>query len=110
VAQFKLTIVSPRDKVFDQDADMLIAPGSEGEFGVLANHAPMIALVKHGVTRVTVDGQERIFFTGEGFVEVSHNAVSMLVDHAEKTDTLDQARTMLAEHLKETEEKKAVTK
>ncbi len=107
---FKLSILSPRDKVFDQDAEMLIAPGSEGEFGVLANHAPMIALVKRGITRVTEGGQVKVFVTGEGFVDVSHNDVNMLVDYAAKADTMDQARSMLADHLKEVGEKAALQK
>ena len=101
MAQFKLIIVSPRDKVFDQNADSFVAPGEEGEFGVLAHHAPMIALVKRGVAHVTVDGQTQYFVTGEGFVEVTHNEVSMLVDFAAKAESHDQAKAALAELLKD---------
>lgn len=98
---FKLIIVSPRDKVFDQEADSLVAPGTEGEFGVLAHHAPMIALVKRGITKVTADGATRLFVTGGGYVEVAHDEVSMLVDYAARAESIDDAKAKLQEHLKD---------
>lgn len=96
---FKLTIVSPRDKVFDQAADVLIAPGLEGEFGVLAGHAPMIALVRRGITRVDAAGESRWFVTGGGYVEVTKSEVNMLADYVARADSHEQARTLLQEHL-----------
>ncbi len=101
---FKLTIISPRDRQFDLTAESLVAPGLEGEFGVLAGHAPMVALIKRGITRVTADGATRLFVTGQGFVEVAGDEVNLLADFIAKADSPEQAAELLAAHLKDVAE------
>ena len=57
MATFKLSIVSPQGRAFEGDCESLYAPGHDGDFGVLAGHAPMIAMMRRGISKVTVAGQ-----------------------------------------------------
>jgi F-type H+-transporting ATPase subunit epsilon len=72
---------------------MLIVPGDAGEIGVLARHAPLVALLKAGSTRVhVVRGQDvREFATGPGFFKVEQDRALALVDHAVDVDDIDRA-------------------
>ena len=73
---------------------MLIVPGADGEIGVLARHAPLVAMLKAGSTRVHVRrGQEvREFATGPGFFKVEQDRALALVDDAVDVDEIDRAR------------------
>jgi F-type H+-transporting ATPase subunit epsilon len=66
---FEVSLVTPEGSAFDGEAEMLIVPGADGEIGVLARHAPLVAMLKAGSTRVHVRrGQDvREFVTGPGF-------------------------------------------
>ena len=99
MATFNLSIISPRGKVFSGPAENLIAHGIEGELGVLAGHAPMIALLCRGVGRVDAEGKQQLYVFGEGVLEVSHEEVVMLVDTADKAENLEAAKVMMKEHL-----------
>ncbi len=105
MATFNLSIISPRGKVFSGAAENLIASGSEGELGVLAGHAPMIALLCRGIGRVDAEGKQQHYVFGEGVLEVSHEEVVMLVDNAEKAESHDAAKVMMKEHLAATGKK-----
>ena len=108
MATFTLTIVSPQGKVFEGDAESLIVPGFEGEMGVLAHHAPMIAFLKLGVTKVkTGAGPEQVFVTGEAVLEVERNEVNVLADLAVKADSVEAAKTVIAEETKKRAESAA---
>src|SRR6266480_3975737 len=68
---FSVSVVTPEGPAFDGDAEMLIVPGAAGEIGVLARHAPLVAMLKAGSTRVHLgDGQIHEFATGPGFFQV----------------------------------------
>jgi len=99
MAAFKLTIVSPHGKAFEGECESLYAPGREGDFGVLAGHAPMLAMLRRGVSKVVLGGTTVYFVTGDGVCEVTANGVSMLVDAAHKTASAEEARAELARHL-----------
>ena len=99
MASFNLSIISPRGKVFGGPAENLIACGSEGELGVLAGHAPMIALLCRGIGRVDAEGTQQLYVFGEGVLEVSRDEVVMLVDTAEKAANLEAAKVMMKDHL-----------
>jgi len=72
---------------------MLIVPGAAGEIGVLARHAPLVAMLKAGSTRVHMgDGEIREFATGPGFFQVLEDRAIALVDDAVKADEIDDAR------------------
>jgi len=96
MAKIKLEIVTPDRVVVSEEVDIVTAPGVLGEFGVLANHAPMVAAVKIGPLMYRVDGKEEWVALSGGFCEVSHNKVSFLVESAEKAHEIDVERALKA--------------
>jgi len=83
-------IVSPAGTAFRGEARSFRAPGSEGSFEVLYNHAPMIAATEVGMTRITdPDGNRLVFATSEGFVEILDNRVIMVVETADAASAID---------------------
>lgn len=99
---FQLSILSPRGRALEGSADALVVPTPTGELGVLADHAPLLASLVRGVTKVTQDGQTRFWVTGSGILEVSLKGVHVLVDNAEPASDLDAAKSLLVAHRKET--------
>ena len=90
---FSVSVVTPEGAAFDGDAEMLIVPGAAGEIGVLARHAPLVAMLKAGSTRVHLgDGQIQEFATGPGFFQVLEDRAIALVDDAVQADEIDDAR------------------
>src|SRR5579871_4378887 len=90
---FPVSVVTPEGAAFEGDAEMLIVPGQAGEIGVLARHAPLVAMLKAGSTRVHLDGGEvREFATGPGFFQVLDNRAIALVDDAVARGEIDTAR------------------
>ena len=87
----KLEIVTPEKKVVDTEADSITIPTASGEAGILPNHAPLISALKPGILAYTNRGAtERVAIAG-GFVEVSHDKVSVLADSAETAGQIDAA-------------------
>jgi F-type H+-transporting ATPase subunit epsilon len=90
---FPVSVVTPEGAAFEGDAQMLIVPGESGEIGVLARHAPLVAMLKAGSTRVHLDGDEvREFATGPGFFQVLENRAIALVDDAVAAGEIDTER------------------
>ena len=97
-ATFYVDIVSPSGSVFKGNAVRLRAPGIQGSFEVLHNHAPMIAAIELGPLYVTLTGGERIAFaTTGGFIEVLNNTVTVLAEEAEPASDIDLSIAELAE-------------
>ena len=89
---FSVSVVTPEGAAFEGEAEMVIVPGAAGEIGVLARHAPLVALLKAGSTRVhTGDGQIQEFATGPGFFQVLEDRAIALVDAAVTADKIDAA-------------------
>ncbi len=90
---FPLSIITPLGKIFDEKILSLKAPGVEGSFGVLNNHAPMIAALKEGVLSVTFEeGEPKFFLISSGVLEVSQNTdVLVLSDTATLMNNLQEA-------------------
>lgn len=76
------SLVSPEREVFNGDVDQVVVPGAEGEFGVLARHAPVLSVLKRGVLKV-IDGAsvQRIFVNG-GFADVTPEGLTVLAEEA----------------------------
>ena len=89
--RFDVSLVTPDGTVFEGDAEMLIVPGAAGEIGVLARHAPLVATLKSGATRVHL-GAEKVeeFATGPGFFTVQLDRAIAIVDHAVKASEIDR--------------------
>jgi F-type H+-transporting ATPase subunit epsilon len=91
--QFSVSLVTPDGAAYEGDAEMIIVPGAAGEIGVLARHAPLIATLKAGSTRIHVTQSEILeFATGPGFFQVLQDRAIALVDGAAKADEIDDAR------------------
>jgi F-type H+-transporting ATPase subunit epsilon len=93
--KFDVSLVTPDGPAFEGEAEMLIVPGAAGEIGILARHAPLIATLKAGSTRVylNVDGEEvREYATGPGFFKVELDRAIALVDDAVLAADIDDAR------------------
>ncbi len=94
MATLVVSRVTPEGATFEGEAEMLIVPGADGEIGVLARHAPLVAMLKAGSTRVHIRrGQEvREFVTGPGFFKVEQDRALALVDDAVDVDEIDRGR------------------
>ena len=91
--KFALSLVTPAGAAFEGEAEMVIVPGAAGEIGVLARHAPLVATLKAGSTRVHVaPGDIREFATGPGFFKVEADRAIALVDAAVNAREIDAAR------------------
>src|SRR4029077_20693094 len=87
----KLEIVTPEEKIYSEDVDMVTLPGAEGEFGVFPKHVPLLTALKPGELLVRKNGHETSFAVGEGFIEVKADGVSVLTDMALDADKIDTA-------------------
>ena len=91
--KFEVSLVTPEGAAFEGDVEMLIVPGAAGEIGVLARHAPLVAMLKAGSTRVHVaESDVREFATGPGFFKVEQDRALVLVDDAVNSREIDTAR------------------
>ena len=93
--KFDLSLVTPDGPAFEGEVEMIIVPGAAGEIGVLARHAPLIATLKAGSTRVYLNrdtGDIREFATGPGFFKVEQDRAIALVDDAVAANEIDDAR------------------
>ncbi len=79
---FHLTLVSATGKVFDGPVEALQLPGPHGSFGILAHHTALISAVAQGLAKVIVDGADRYFMVGDGYVEVANNEAGVIVGEA----------------------------
>ena len=85
----KLEIVTPEEKVYSEDVNMVTIPGAEGELGVYPKHVPVLTTLKPGELRVLKDGKETVLAVGEGFVEIKTDGVSVLTDMALESEKID---------------------
>jgi len=91
MATLKLEIVTPEEKIYSEDVDMVTLPGAEGELGVYPKHVPVLTTLKPGELRVVKDGRETAMAVGEGFVEIKADGVSVLTDMALEPEKIDIA-------------------
>jgi F-type H+-transporting ATPase subunit epsilon len=105
MATFHFDLVSPEKLAFSGEVDQVDIPGVEGDFGVLAGHAPVIAAIRPGIITVFTGGErEKIIVTG-GVAEVTATGLTVLADVARSLEELDRAR--LADVIAEMEAKLA---
>ena len=90
---FSVSVVTPEGPAFEGEAEMIIVPGAAGEIGVLARHAPLIASLKSGSTRIHLPGGEvQEYATGPGFFQVLNDRAIALVDDAVEASKIDDER------------------
>jgi F-type H+-transporting ATPase subunit epsilon len=91
--KFDVALVTPDGAAFDGEAQMIVVPGAAGDIGVLARHAPLVATLRAGSTRIHLDPNEVLeFATGPGFFKVELDRALALVDDAVDVREIDDAR------------------
>ncbi|MCK5098881.1 MAG: F0F1 ATP synthase subunit epsilon [Desulfobacteraceae bacterium] len=103
-----LEVVTPQKAVVSEEAQIVVAPGSEGEFGVLKNHTTFLTSLKVGCLRYKdASGKEKYVFINQGFAEVLPDKVTILAESAERRKNIDTDRCQQA---KERAEKRLADK
>jgi F-type H+-transporting ATPase subunit epsilon len=86
---FDLSLVTPEGPAYEGEAEMLIVPGAGGEIGVLARHAPLVAMLKAGEIRIKASGGWQTFAAGPGYFKVHQDRAIVLVDDAVRAEEID---------------------
>ena len=89
VRTFDLSLVTPEGAAYEGEAEMLIVPGVAGEIGVLARHAPLVAMLKAGEIRIKAGGSWQAFAAGPGYFKVQQDRALVLVDDAVRAEEID---------------------
>jgi F-type H+-transporting ATPase subunit epsilon len=108
MATFQFDLVSPEKLLFSETVDQVDVPGSEGDFGVLAGHAPLVATLRPGILTVYRGGDSFRVVVNGGFAEVNPDGLTVLAEMAVPADEFDPA--VLAGIIKDTEEDAADVK
>lgn len=95
--KLQLEVVTPKGAVISERVDIVTAPGYAGEFGVLADHAPLLSTIKTGILLFKNDGQQEQIMVSSGFCEVSNNKITFLVESAERGRDIDVDRALRAQ-------------
>ena len=105
MATFHFDLVSPEKLAFTGEVDQVDVPGVEGDFGVLAGHAPVVAAVRPGILTITTGGAHHKVIVLGGLAEVSEKGLTVLADVATSMQDID--RSQFADTISEMEEKLA---
>jgi F-type H+-transporting ATPase subunit epsilon len=100
MSTFHVAVITPEGTAYESEAQGVVAPGVAGSFGVLANHAPMIAALRKGVLRVQCPEREDFLAVGEGLLEVSGQGVLVLAEWASGHVGLRDAQQKIIEREK----------
>jgi F-type H+-transporting ATPase subunit epsilon len=82
MAKLHFSLVSPERELFSGDVDQVVAPGAEGQFGVLAGHAPFLTTLTEGDVVVLDGSSRRVFAIRGGFADVTGDGFTLLAEHA----------------------------
>ncbi len=96
MAGITLDIVTVERTVYSEEVDMLIAPGVEGQLGILPHHTPLMTTLQAGELRIKKGGEEVSLAISGGFLEVRPDRVVVLADAAERVEEIDVARAEAA--------------
>jgi F-type H+-transporting ATPase subunit epsilon len=92
MATLRLEIITAERQVLADDIDILVAPGIEGELGILPHHAPLMTMLQPGELLIKKDGEETYMVVTGGFLEVRPDKVIVLADTCERAEEIDVAR------------------
>jgi F-type H+-transporting ATPase subunit epsilon len=96
MAKLTVELVTAERRVLTQEADIVIAPATDGEIGILPKHAPLMTMLHPGAMVLRNDGEEEILAITGGFLQVYRDRVLILADAAERSDELDEERATQA--------------
>jgi len=92
MAPIRLDIVTAEKSIFSEDVDMVLAPGVQGQIGILPHHAPLMTMLEPGELVIKKGGDEVYLAVSGGFLEVRPDRVIVLADSAERAEEIDIAR------------------
>jgi F-type H+-transporting ATPase subunit epsilon len=92
----RLEIITAEREVYSEDVDVLVAPGIEGQLGILPHHAPLMTVLQPGEIMIRQDGEESYLAVTGGFMEVLGNKVTILADACERSDEINEERAQAA--------------
>ncbi len=98
MATIKLEIITAERQVYSDDVNTVVAPGVEGELGILPHHAPLITMLKPGEVLIRKDSEETYLFVSGGFLEVRPDKIIILADASERCEEIDVERAEAAKH------------
>ena len=98
MATIRLEIITAERQVFSDDVNSVVAPGVDGELGVLPHHAPLITMLKPGEVLIRKDNEETFLFVSGGFLEIRPDKIIILADACERADEIDIERAEAAKH------------
>ncbi len=96
MAPMLLEIITAESQVYGEDVDMVVAPGVDGQLGVLPHHAPLMTMLQPGEILIRKDGADTYMAVTGGFMEVIGNKVTILADAGEHSEEIDEARAQEA--------------
>ncbi len=108
-ATLHVTIVTAQQTVYDGEAEMVIAPGSEGQLGILPHHAPLLTTLSLGELRIRNHNVDEGVFVAGGFLEVNQGVVTILADDAERASEIDEAHAEQARRRAQALKEQALT-
>ncbi len=92
----RLEIITAERQVYSDEVEVLVAPGLDGELGILPHHAPLMTGLQPGEIMIRKDGEETFLAVTGGFLEVMGNQVTILADACERSDEIDEERARVA--------------
>lgn len=96
MAPMLLEIITAESRVYGDEVDMVVAPGVDGQLGVLPHHAPLMTMLQPGEILIRKDGADTFMAVTGGFMEVIGNKVTILADAAERSEEINEARAQEA--------------
>lgn len=96
MATMRLEIITAERQVYDDDVELVVAPGMEGQLGILAHHAPLMTALQPGEILIRKDGEDTFLAVTGGFMEVIGNTVTILADACERSEEIDEGRAQEA--------------
>ena len=96
MATMQLEIITAEQQVYGDDVEMVVAPGIDGQLGILPHHAPLMTILQPGEVLIRKDGADTFMALTGGFMEVIGNKVTILADAAERSDEIDESRAVAA--------------
>ena len=91
-----LEIITAENRIYGDDVDLVVAPGIDGQLGVLPHHAPLMTMLQPGEILIRKDGDDTFLVVTGGFMEVIGNKVTILADACERFEEIDEARAQAA--------------
>ena len=96
MATMQLEVITAEEQVFSDEVDLVVAPGIDGQLGILPHHAPLMTMLQPGELMIRKDGEDSYLVVTGGFLEVIGNKVTILADACEHSEDINEERAQTA--------------